>query len=397
MEGSRAECLRMHSRLIFALFALALCIGGFGCKRKEKPKPPPPLAVIAAEVLVTNQPIYSEYIGMTRGSTEVEVRARVEGFLESVNFVEGRFVKPGDLLYVIDPLPYKAALEEANGQLARAESALVKARQDLERFEPLIKRNAISRQQYDEAVAAVRANEAAVESAKGSVEAAKLQLSYTRVTAPIEGRIGKSEVQAGNLVGRGQNTLLTSISKIDPINARFSVSEQEHLDWIKNHPDEISAHQSLSNKFEMVLADGTHYPHKGSLVFVDRTIDPATGTLLIEVGFPNPDRLLRPGLYARVLLPKTVATNAILIPQRAVRELQATYSVVVVKSDRTAELRPVKPGARVGSLWVVDSGLKPGEIVVIEGQQKAQPGMPLNVTMTNIVAATGPPKKPGSP
>ena len=355
------------------------------------------MSVIAAEVLVTNQPVYSEYIGMTRGSREVEVRARVEGFLESVNFVEGRFVKPGDLLYVIDPLPYKAALEEANGQLARAEAALVNARQDLERFEPLIKRNAISRQQYDEAVAAVKANEAAVDSAKGKVEAAKLQLSYTRVTAPIEGRIGKSEVQAGNLVGRGQNTLLTSISKIDPINARFSVSEQEHLDWIKRHPDEISAHAALSNKFEMVLADGSHYPYKGSLVFVDRTIDPATGTLLIEVGFPNPERLLRPGLYARVLLPKTVVTNAVLIPQRAVRELQATYSAIVVKPDKTAELRPIKPGARVGSLWVIDSGLKPGEVVVIEGQQKAQPGMPLNVTMTNIVAGPATPKKPGSP
>lgn len=342
------------------------------------------MPVVAAEVLVRNQPVYSEYIGQTRGSTEVEIRARVEGFLEEIHFAEGRFVRKGDLLYVIDPKPYEAALTQSKGELARAEAAWARSRQDVTRFEPLMKRNAISRQQFDEAIATERANAAAVESAKAAVDAAQLRLGYTRIAAPVDGLIGKNEVQVGNLVGSGQATLLTSISTVDPIHVRFSVSEKEYLEWARANPDEEKAREATQGLFDMVLADGTMFSHKGSGVFADRTIDPATGTLLVEASFPNPDNLLRPGQYARVLFPKAVVTNAVLVPQRAVQELQALFSVVVVTPDQKAETRPVKPGARVGSLWVITSGLKPGEKVVVEGIQKVRPGMPLAPTLTQI-------------
>jgi membrane fusion protein (multidrug efflux system) len=369
---------------ISALLILVLMLATNGCGKKIQQQPSPATPVVAAEVLVRDQPVYSEYIGQTRGSTEVEIRARVEGFLESINFQEGLFVKKGDLLYVIDPRPYEATLAEAQGRLAREQAAWAQAKQDLSRFEPLIKKNAISRQEYDQAVATERSNAAAVEAAQAQKEAAQLQLSYTKIIAPVDGRIGKSEVQVGNLVGRGQNTLLTTISTINPINVRFSVSEKEHLEWIRTHPNEAQSREATKGLFRLMLGDGSIYPEPGSLVFADRTVDPATGTLLIEVSFANPNNILRPGLYARVLFPKEIIKNAILVPQRAVQELQANYSVWVVTTNQTAELRPVQVGARVGPLWVIQSGLKSKDRIVVEGIQKVQPGLPLKVTMTKI-------------
>jgi membrane fusion protein, multidrug efflux system len=391
------------ARRLPGICGLALGLGlGLAGGCKEKPEIPPARAVpvTVAPVLVRDQPIYSEYIGQTRGSMEIEIRARVEGYLESIHFQEGLFVKEGDLLYTIDPKPYEAAVAEAKGQLARAEAALANARQDMIRFEPLIERNAISRQQYDEAVANVKASQAAMESAKAAVDAARLQLGYTRITAPANGRIGKSEVQPGNLVGRQQATLLTTISTIDPIHVRFSVSEREYLEWARENPDEAQGRQATTNRFELVLADGSLYPHKGSAVFADRNVDPATGTLLIEVAFPNPMNLLRPGQYARVLFLRSIMTGAILVPQRSVQELQATYSVFVVTPENKAESRPVVPGARVGSLWVITSGLNRDETVVVEGMQKLQAGVSVQPNLVAIDpeeavkdAATTPPSQ----
>ena len=374
----------------FVIGAILLLFLAAGCKKKTPPSAPPPLPVTAAEVLVRNQPIVSEYIGQTRGSAEVEIRARVEGFLESVHFSEGLFVQKGDLLYVIDAKPYQALMAQAQGELARAQAAAANARGDVARYEPLIQRNAISRQQYDEAVATRQATAAAVKSAEAAVESAQLQLGYTRIVAPANGRIGKSEVQPGNLVGRGQNTLLTTVSVVNPIDVRFSVSEREYLEWRRQHPNEEEGRRSTTNQFELILADGIRYPHKGNVVFADRSVDPATATLLIEAAFPNPDFLIRPGQFVRVLFPRLVITNAVLIPQRAVRELQATFSVMVLTAENKTEMRPVKTGARVGSLWVIDSGLKRGERVVIAGVQKVQPGMVVNPTLTNITDFTEP-------
>jgi membrane fusion protein (multidrug efflux system) len=360
--------------------------------RKEAPPAvaPPPQAVIAAEVIVRNQRVENEAIGQTRGSQEVEVRARVEGVLEKIHFDEGRSVKQGDLLYTIDPKPYETMLLQASGNLARAEATWTKSRQDLARFEPLMKRNAISRQQYDEAVAGERANAAAVETSKAQVQSAQYQLDYTSILAPTDGLVGKSEVQIGNLVGRGQSTLLTSISKVDPIHVRFSVSEREYLDWVRANPGAQHATTAPKDIFALLLADGSKHPHPGSPVFLDRLVDPTTGTLLIEAAFPNPEKAIRPGQFARVRYATSIQTNAILVPQRAVQEMQAVYSVVVVGEGNKAEFRPVTPGARIGSFWMISSGLRPGEKVVVEGAQKLRPGALLAPVYTNLTATAAP-------
>lgn len=362
-----------------------------GCKKESPPAvASPPQAVIAAEVIVRNQRIEAEAIGQTRGSQEVEVRARVEGVLEKIHFEEGRPVKQGDLLYTIDPKPYETMLLQASGNLARAEATWTKSKQDLARFEPLMKRNAISRQQYDEAIAGERANAAAVETSKAQVQSAQYQLDYTRILAPTDGLVGKSEVQMGNLVGRGQSTLLTSISKVDPIHVRFSVSEREYLEWARANPGAMNGATAPKDIFALLLADGSKHPQLGSPVFADRLVDPTTGTLLIEVAFPNPEKTVRPGQFARVRYATSVQTNAILVPQRAVQEMQAVYSVVVVAAGNKAEFRPVMPGGRVGPLWLISSGLRPGEKVVIEGAQKLRPGMSLAPVYTNLTVEAAP-------
>ena len=373
--------------MVKKIWMLAAAAALAGCRREAPPPAaPPPQAVIAAEVIVRNQPVETEVIGQTRGSQEVEVRARAEGVLEQVHFEEGRFVKQGDLLYTIDPKPYEASLMQASGNLARAEAAWIKSKQDVARFEPLMKRNAISRQQYDEAIAGERANSAQVDTARAQVQAAQLQLGYTRIFAPIDGLAGKSEVQVGNLVGRGQTTLLTSISKVDPIHVRFSVSEREYLAWVRAHPDAAKGEPRPEELFDLILIDGVRHPHRGRAVFADRLVDPATGTLLIEVAFPNPEKTIRPGQFARVRFATSMQTNAVLVPQRAVQELQSVHSVYVVGEGNKAESRPVTPGARIGSLWLIQSGLRAGDRVVIEGAQKLRPGMALAPVFTNLSA-----------
>ncbi len=369
-----------------------------GCKREaaESATPTPAVAVTVAEVLVRDQPIYTEYVGQTRGSQEVQVRARVEGLLESIHFQEGGMIEQGQLLYVIDPKPYRAAVAEAAGQLARAEAAWANARQDLIRFEPLIQRNAISRQQYDEAVTMEKASAAAVESARAALEAAELQLGYTRVHAPVSGLIGKSEVQPGNVVGRGELTLLTSISTIDPIHVRFSVSERVYLEYARQRRERESRQGPQERPFQLFLSDGSRYPHRGALVFADRNVDSATGTLLVEAAFPNPDHILRPGQFARVRFTRAILTNAVLVPQRAVLELQATYTAFVVSSN-VARRRSIRVGPRVDGLSVIESGLSPGDLVVLEGAQRLQDGTPVNPTRTEIRPAAAVPEPEGAP
>ena len=233
----------------------------------------------------------------------------------------------------------------------------------------------------DDALAAERGGLAAVEGARGAQENAKIQLGYTRIVAPIDGLVGKTEVKPGNLVGRGQSTLLTTMSSIDPIHFRFSVSEQEYLEWRRQHPEDREAVAAASNIFELVLADGSVHPHKGWVVFADRNVDPTTGTLLLEVAFPNPGRIVRPGQFGRVRVPVRMLPGAILVPQRAVQELQATFSVFVVGADRLAEFRKVVPGPRIGRMTVIAEGLRPGEQVVVEGGQKLQNRTPVAPTL----------------
>jgi membrane fusion protein (multidrug efflux system) len=352
------------------------------CHKAPAPAPPPP-QVKAATVLVRDVPIYLEAIGQTRGNTEIEIRARVEGFIESVDFSEGTLVRKGQLLYTIDPRPFEASLAQAKANLAGAEADLQRAHQDVVLYEPLVAKNAISRQQYDTAVAVERAQASAVEAARAAVRSAELDLSYTRVLAPDTGLVGKTEVYPGTLVGRGQSTLLTQISKVDPINIRFTLPERSYLMAARRN-EERGSTPDADLPIELVLADGSVHPYTGRFVFVDRTVDPRTGTILLEAGFPNPGGIVRPGQYGRVRAAVDLKKDAILVPQRAVLEMQGIDRVAVVAADNTIEFRQVQTGERIGSLWVIDSGLKAGERIVVEGLQKLRPGVTVNPETVTI-------------
>jgi membrane fusion protein (multidrug efflux system) len=371
-------------RALFVALSGLLATAAIGCGKKEAPAPPPP-DVKAATVLQKDVPIYVEAIGQTRGSTEIEVRARVEGFIQSVDFKEGNPVKKGQLLYTIDPRPLQATLAQAKGALAEAEAQLARAKQDVVRYEPLVAKNAISRQEYDTAVVVQRAAEAGVEAAKATVERAQIDLGYTRVTAPENGLVGKTEVYPGTLVGRGQSDLLTHISQIATIHVRFTVPERDYLYYARRQQERGGTPAaSAPLPFDLVLSDGSLHPKKGAIVFVDRNIDAATGTIMMEAAFPNPGAIVRPGQFARVRVAVDVKNGAILVPQRAVTELQGIYNVAVVGGDDTIELRMVKPAQRLGTLWVIDSGLKAGERVVVEGMQKVRSGVKVKPEMVPI-------------
>ena len=353
----------------------------FACGKEEAPPAPPLPQVKVAVVLQKTVPIYVENIGETIGASDVEIRARVEGFLETVNFQEGSFVKKGQLLYTIDPQPLRAALAEARGRLAESQAGLAKARQDVARYKPLVAQNAISKEEYETAVSAEQAAAASVDSSRASEQDAKINLGYTNIYSPIDGLVGKTQVKPGNLVGRGENTLLTVVSNVESIHVRSNISERDYLRLARAKGAMPEKH---SDNFELVLADGSIHNHKGNLVFADRAIDPTTGTLGIEASFPNPEHIVRPGQYARVRVVIDQKENAILVPQTAVQELQGNYSVAVVGTDNKVTLRTVQAGDRFGSLWLIESGLNAGEKIIVEGLQKIREGVVVNPTVIDI-------------
>jgi len=364
--------LKCATRLL--LFVLPCSLGGCDKKQEQAPPPPPP-AVKVAQVVQRDVPVYVEAIGETRGNTEIEIRARVEGFIQSVDYKEGTLVKKGQLLYTIDSQPFEANLARAKADLAESEAQLARTQQDVARYEPLVKKNAISRQEYETAVALEKAAAAAVEAAKAVLERAQIDLSYTKVVAPEDGLAGRTEVYAGTLVGRGLSTLLTRISRIDPIHVRFSFPERDYLAYARKRGSAANAASSSQIPFELLLADGSTFPSPGKLVFVDRNVDAQTGTIMAEAAFPNADGLLRPGQYGRVRAKVEQRTGAILVPQRAVKETQGVFSVMVLGQGDELEERIVKTAERVGPLWVIESGLKSGERVVVEGLQKVRAKM----------------------
>jgi membrane fusion protein (multidrug efflux system) len=271
-----------------------------------------------------------------------------------------------------------------------AEANHARARQDVARYEPLVAKNAISRQDYETAVVLERAAQAAVEAAQAAARRAEIDLGYTRVVAPADGLVGKTEVYPGTLVGRGQSTLLTHISQIDTIHVRFTVPEREYLFYAKRQQERAREARPQSPPFELALADGSVHPEPGELVFVDRNVDPTTGTILLEASFPNPGGIVRPGQYARVRTAVDLKRGAILVPQRAVSELQGIYSVAAVGPDDTVEIRMVKPAERIGTLWVIDSGLRSGERIVVEGIQKVRAGVKVQPEVVTIEETASP-------
>jgi membrane fusion protein (multidrug efflux system) len=373
--------VKMKDAVRFVVFISFCSFLFLACGKEEAPIAPPPPAVNVAVAIQKSVPVYVENIGETSGATDVEIRARVEGFLESVHFQEGTPVRKGQLLYKIDPKPYQFALAQSRGRVAEAEAALAKARQDVGRYKPLVEQNAISKQEYETSVSIEQASAASLDAAKAVEQNAKIELGYTNVYSPVDGLVGKTLVKPGNLVGRGENTLLTVISNIDAIHVRSTISERDYLRLARSKSARPS---DPSGNFELVLADGSVHNHKGSIVFADRAIDPTTGTLGIEAAFPNPEHVLRPGQYARLRAVIDMKENAILIPQTAVQELQGTYSVAVVGQDNKVTMRSVQAGERIGSLWIIESGLKAGEKVIVEGIQKVREGVIVQPTVVDI-------------
>jgi membrane fusion protein (multidrug efflux system) len=361
----------MNRASILALCGL-LAIAAAGCGKKDAPAGAPP-EVYVTPVVQRDVPVYMELVGQTKGSQDVEIRARVEGYLDRVAFTEGSFVRRGALLYQIDPKPLEAALANAKANLATAQARLDKANTDVNRLTPLAKQQAVSQQELDNALANQDAARAQVDANKAAVEKATLDLGYTRITSPIEGLVGTTQVKAGNLVGRGESTLLTTVSQVDPILFRAGLSEAEYL-RLARQVLETGRPATQAASIELILADGTVHPHKGSVDAIERAIDPTTGTLAVQSKFPNPERVVRPGAYGRVRFVVETKKGALLVPQRAVQELQNLYSLAVVGDGNKVSFRNVKVGPRVDSLWVIEEGLKPGEKVVVEGLLRVRDG-----------------------
>jgi membrane fusion protein (multidrug efflux system) len=318
--------------------------------------------------------VYSEWITTLDGYVNAQVRPQVSGYIIRQNYKEGSLVRKGEVLFEIDPRPFQAALDRAKGDLAQAQAQLGKSILDVERDTPLAEAKAIAQSQLDNEIQAKLGAQALIESDKAVVEQAELNLEWTKVTSLVDGIAGIAQIQIGNLVG--SNSVLTSVSQLEPIKAYFPISEREYV-LVQKNSNAISSNHAIGffgNSLELILTDGSVYAQKGKILLADRQVDPNTGTIRIVAAFPNPGNMLRPGQYGRVRVETGIKRSALLTPQGAVAQSQGNYQVAVVGSDRKVSMRAVKPGQTVGTMWVIDEGLKPGEQVVVEGLQKLRDG-----------------------
>ena len=380
-----------HGRYLALLLRLILLVPGSGCEeKKQAPTAVPPPEVEVVQVIQQDVPVHAEWIGTTDGLVNAKIRAQVSGYLLKQTYKEGTTVKKGDLLFEIDPRPFKAAFDQAVAQLAIAKARLGKTELDVKRYTPLAKESAISQQELDDAVQANLAAKAGVQSAQAAVEQAQLNLDFTRIVSPIDGIAGTAIVQIGDLVGPTSTSELTTVSTVNPIKVNFPISEREYLDAVQSreHPGRKQS-TAADMPLQLILADGSVFPQPGRFSFADRQVDVKTGTIGVSALFANPGDILRPGQYARIRALTETKPNALLIPQRAVTELQGGYQVAVVGPDNKVAIRNVKAGQRVGSLWVIDEGLKPGERVVMEGVQKVREGQAVTPKAAPAEAQSG--------
>jgi RND family efflux transporter MFP subunit len=364
---------RPIAKAAMAIVIGAAISGSAACKRKDPPPPPPP-EVQVAPVIVRDVPVTSEWIGSLDGYVNAEIRPEVEGYVLRQGYREGSPVQKGSVLFEIDPRQFQAALDQARSDLARNQAALARARLDVERFTPLVAQRAVSQSELDNAISTERQLRANVEAAEATVEHARLNLAWTRVVSPIDGVAGIARAQVGNLVNA--QTVMTTVSQVDPMKVFFSPSEREALEWgTRGGPLDATAGAARKGMLRLILSDGSEYPYPGDPLLQDRNIDPRTGTLQVVGVFPNPKGALRPGQYARVRAETRTRHGAILVPQRAVSELQGTFQVAVVGPGDAVEIRTVQMGERIGPLWVVTSGLHAGDRIVVEGTQKVKQGI----------------------
>lgn len=378
-----AVCFNSLRRLPVAITLAMVALAG--CKEEvSKPAPPPPEVIVQA-LVAENRPLSVEIVAELKAFREVELRPRVSGLIIKQLFEPGQKVKEGQPLFLIDPRSYDEAVIDAQARLAEAEALLARARQDVSRYQPLLPDNAIPRQTYDQAVAAEKQNQAIVQARQAALEKSRLDRSFAEVRSPVSGQIGLQKLEVGTLATAGQSVLAT-VSTLDPVIAYFSIPE---TDYIRFARQKKAGEGHGSSEVTLILADGSTYEQPGRIDFADRALNPATGTLTLRALFPNPSGLLRPGMNTRVSIVYEVAQNAILVPQKAVTEMLGKQFATVVGADNKVEQRPIRSGARVGDLWLIEDGLKAGEHIVVEGLQKARPG-----TVVKPVPMSPPPPVP---
>lgn len=357
---------------------LAALLQFVGCANKTEAAPPPPPEVQVVNIEQKDVPVYGEWVATLDGFVNADIRPQVPGYLMKQTYKEGTRVRKGDVLFEIDPRPFEAALQAAQGQQAQAEAQLGKTALDVQRDTPLAKQSAIPQAQLDNDIQANAAASAVVKANQAQVEQARLNMEFTKVRSLVDGIAGIAKGQIGDLVG--PTTILTTVSQVQPIKAYFSISEQEYLPYAERISEVVSGKRAAGETkgLELILADGSVYPHKGAVLLADRQVDLKTGTIRVAAGFDNPNGVLRPGQFARVRVATSVAKGALLVPQRAVIETQGTYQVAVVTPENKASIRPVKVGQRVGNMWIIQDGIQPSERVIVEGFQKVKEGSPVN-------------------
>ncbi len=375
---------------------LLMCLGACvllltilpGCKKEEQPAAAP-LEVKVAEAVQRDVPIYKEWVGQTMGALDIEIRARVSGWLQGMHFREGTEVKKGALLYTIDQSELLQAVAEARARVAQARTLLARAKSDVERYRPLAEAGAVSRRDLEAAEAEYGARKGEVEAAQASLNVAQINLGYATVTAPIDGLIGISAARVGDFVGRPPNpVILNTISRMDSVHVRFSITEQEYLDLARRlATDPQRPQEPRKGKLEMILADGSVFPARGTLLFLQRQVDPATGTIQLEASFPNTQKVIRPGQFARIRAVYDERKSAVLVPMRSIMEIQGQFVLYTVGPDNKAKFQRIQPGPKMGTLQVIEQGVGPGERVIVEGIQRVRPDMV--VVPTLVPADTG--------
>ena len=365
------------ARTLSTLLTLPLLVAlPAGCGKKEAPPPPPTPSVEVAAVVQKDVPVFQDWIGSLDGFVNAEIRPQIEGYLQKHVYKEGFLVHAGDVMFEIDPRQFQATYDQAKGSLSQYQATLANAKTTVARYRPLAAQKAISQQELDDAETRERTAQANVESAQATLEKAKLDLGWTKVLSPINGIAGVAKSQVGDLVNR--QIVMTTVSQVDPIKVYFNPSEQEYLGWVAKHgPIEknLRAQNLEQGNLQLILSNGSVFPHRGKPFLVGREVDVKTGTIQLAGAFTNPGNVLRPGQYAKVRVAMDVKKGAILVPQRAVAELQGSYQVAVVGADNKVTMKVVKTGPLEGNLWVIEEGLKPGDRVVVEGLQRVRSGM----------------------